>query len=95
MPRTSPHIPAKYCTFCTLYAPGKGQFSGAMGAMILNLDDQYRIVSDEHNFTLQKKMDPKKNPRKGREAKKATEQWKNPPGVLMLPVAAVLARRAC
>ncbi len=46
--------------------------------MILQLDDNYRIVSDEHNFILQRKVDPKKNPRKGRKAKKASDQWKNP-----------------
>ena len=45
--------------------------------MILQIDDNCRIVSDEHNFTLQKKANPKKNPRKGRKAKKATDQWKN------------------
>ena len=45
--------------------------------MILQLDDSYRIVSDEHNFILQRKADPKKNPRKGKKAKAATTQWKN------------------
>jgi len=45
--------------------------------MILRLDDNYRIVSDEHNFILQRKSDPKKNPRKGKEAQAATDQWKN------------------
>ncbi len=45
--------------------------------MILQLDDNYRIVSDEHNFILQRKADPKKNPRKGKKAKVATTQWKN------------------
>ena len=40
--------------------------------MILQLEDNYRIVSDEHNFTLQRKSDPKKNPRKGKKAKAAT-----------------------
>jgi len=44
--------------------------------MILPIDDNYRIVSDEHNFILQKKMDPEKNPRKGKRAKSA-EKWKN------------------
>ncbi len=44
--------------------------------MILQLDDKYRIVSDEHNFILQRKSDPKKNPRKGKKAKAATDQWK-------------------
>ena len=43
--------------------------------MILQLDDNYRIVSDEHNFILQRKADPNKNPRKGRKAKET--QWKN------------------
>ncbi len=45
--------------------------------MILQLDNKYRIVSDEHNFILQRKSDPKKNPRKGKKAKAATDQWKN------------------
>ena len=44
--------------------------------MILQLDDIYRIVSDEHNFILQRRSDPKKNPRKGRKAAKASDQWK-------------------
>jgi hypothetical protein len=45
--------------------------------MILQLDDKYRIISDEHNFILQRKADPKKNPRGYREAKEASDQWKN------------------
>ncbi len=45
--------------------------------MILQLDDHYRIVSDEHNFILQRKSDPKKNPRKGKKAKAASVKWKN------------------
>jgi len=45
--------------------------------MILQLDDNYQIVSDEHNFTLQRKADPKKNPRKGKRAQEAGDQWKN------------------
>ena len=45
--------------------------------MILQLDDNYRIVSDERNFILQKKTDPEKNPRKNRKGKQATDQWKN------------------
>ena len=45
--------------------------------MILQLDDNYRIVSDENNFILQKKSDPKNNPRKGKKAKEAIDQWKN------------------
>jgi len=45
--------------------------------MILQLEDNYRIVSDEHNFILQKKTDPKKNPRKDRKATKTTDPWKN------------------
>ncbi len=44
---------------------------------MLQLDDKYRIMSDERNFILQKKANPEKNPRKGRKAKKATEQWRN------------------
>ena len=43
--------------------------------MILQLDDDYRIVSDEHNFILQRKSDPNKNPRKAKKAKET--QWKN------------------
>ncbi len=43
----------------------------------MQLDDNYRIVSDEHNFILQRKVDPEKNPRKGKKAKVATTQWKN------------------
>ena len=45
--------------------------------MILQLDDGYRIVSDEHNFILQRKSDPNKNPRKGKKATKTTDPWKN------------------
>lgn len=45
--------------------------------MILQLDENYRIVSDEHNFILQRKSDPKKNPRKGKKAKATSNQWKN------------------
>ena len=44
--------------------------------LILQLDDNYRII-DEHNFILQRKADPKKNPRGLRQVKKATDQWKN------------------
>ena len=45
--------------------------------MILQLDDNYRILSDERNFILQRKADPEKNPRKNRKVKEATDQWKN------------------
>ena len=45
--------------------------------MILQLDDNYRIVTDEHTFTLQRKSDPKKNPRKGKRAQESGDQWKN------------------
>ena len=45
--------------------------------MILQLDDNYRIVSDEHNFILQMKVDPKKNPRNDKKAEAATDQWNN------------------
>ena len=45
--------------------------------MILQIDDNYRIVSDEHNFTLQRKANPKKNPRKSKKEKEATDPWKN------------------
>ncbi len=38
--------------------------------MILQLDDSYRIVTDENNFILQRKMDPEKNPRKGKKGRK-------------------------
>ena len=46
--------------------------------MILDLDDGYRIVSDEYNFILQKKTDPKRGPntRKGKKLRK-TGGWKN------------------
>jgi len=45
--------------------------------MILQLDENYRIISDERNFILQRKSDPKKNPRKSKKAKAASDQWKN------------------
>ena len=45
--------------------------------MILQLDDRYRITSDERNFILQRKSDPRKNPRKGKKAKETTDQWRN------------------
>ena len=45
--------------------------------MILQLDDNYRIVSDEHNFTFQRKANPKKNPRKRKKAQEAGDQWRN------------------
>ena len=45
--------------------------------MILQLDDKYRIFCDEHNFILQRKTDPDKNPRKSRKPKETTDQWKN------------------
>ncbi len=40
--------------------------------MILDLDGKYRIVSDEYNFILQKRTDPKRGPntRKGKKLKK-------------------------
>jgi len=46
--------------------------------MNLNLDDRYRIVSDEYNFILQKKTDPKRGPntRKGKKLKKCGG-WKD------------------
>ncbi len=46
--------------------------------MNLNLDDRYRIVSDEYNFILQKKTDPKRGPntRKGKKLNK-TGGWKD------------------
>ncbi len=45
--------------------------------MILQLDDNYRIVSDERNFILQKKANPEKNPRKGKKDKEAGDHWRN------------------
>ena len=45
--------------------------------MILQLDDNYRIASDERNFILQRKADPKKNSRGGKKNKEAADQWKN------------------
>jgi len=45
--------------------------------VILQLDDNHRIFSDEHNFILQIKVDPKKNPRNDKKAQAATDQWKN------------------
>ncbi len=46
--------------------------------MILDLDEKYRIVSDEYNFILQKKTDPKRGPntRKGKKLNK-TGGWTN------------------
>lgn len=40
--------------------------------MILDLDEKYRIVSDEYNFNLQKRTDPKRGPntRKGKKLNK-------------------------
>ncbi len=40
--------------------------------MILDLDEKYRIVSDEYNFILQKKTDPSRGPntRKGKQLNK-------------------------
>ncbi len=45
--------------------------------MILKLDDKYQIASDEHNFILQKKANPEKNPRKGKKDKEAGDHWRN------------------
>jgi len=45
--------------------------------MILQLDDNYRITTDEYNFILQRKMDPEKNPRKGKKANTSAGRWKN------------------
>ncbi|MCH7804813.1 MAG: hypothetical protein IH937_12100 [Acidobacteria bacterium] len=46
--------------------------------MNLNLDDRYRIVSDEYNFILQKRTDPSRGPntRKGKKLNK-TGGWKD------------------
>jgi len=40
--------------------------------MILDLDEKYRIVSDEYNFILQERTDPKRGPntRKGKKLRK-------------------------
>ena len=45
--------------------------------MILDLDDKYRIVSDEYNFILQKRTDPKRGPntRKGKKLNKTGGLW--------------------
>ncbi len=45
--------------------------------MILQLDNNYRITTEEYNFILQRKMDPEKNPRKGKKANTSAEKWKN------------------
>jgi len=46
--------------------------------MILDLDEKYRIVSDEYNFILQKRTDPRRGPntRKGKKLKKCGG-WKD------------------
>ena len=46
--------------------------------MILDLDEKHRIVSDEYNFILQKRTDPKRGPntRKGKKLNK-TGGWKD------------------
>ncbi len=46
--------------------------------MILDLDEKYRIVSDEYNFILQKRTDPQRGPntRKGKKLKKCGG-WKD------------------
>jgi len=46
--------------------------------MILDLDEKYRIVSDEYNFILQKRTDPKRGPntRRGKKLNK-TGGWKD------------------
>ncbi len=46
--------------------------------MILEIDEKYRIVSDEYNFILQKRTDPKRGPntRKGKKLNK-TGGWKD------------------
>ncbi len=46
--------------------------------MILDLDEKYRIVSDEYNFILQKRTDPSRGPntRKGKKLNK-TGGWKD------------------
>ncbi len=46
--------------------------------MILDLDEKYRIVSDEYNFILQKRTDPRRGPttRKGKKLRK-TGAWRD------------------
>ncbi len=46
--------------------------------MILDLNEKYRIVSDEYNFILQKRTDPSRGPntRKGKKLNK-TGGWKD------------------
>jgi len=46
--------------------------------MILDLDEKFRIVSDEYNFILQKRTDPSRGPntRKGKQLNK-TGGWKD------------------
>ncbi len=45
--------------------------------MILQLEHNYRIATDEYNFILQRRMDPEKNPRKGKKASTSAGRWKN------------------
>ena len=46
--------------------------------MILDLDENFRVLSDEYNFILQKRTDPKRGPntRKGKKLNK-TGGWKD------------------
>ncbi len=46
--------------------------------MILDLDENFRVLSDEYNFILQKRTDPKRGPntRKGKKLRK-TGGWKD------------------
>ncbi len=44
--------------------------------VMIVLNDNYRIVTHEYNFNLQRKIDPDKNPRMGKRATSA-EKWKN------------------
>ncbi len=46
--------------------------------MILDLDENFRVLSDEYNFILQKRTDPKQGPntRKGKKLKKCGG-WKD------------------
>ncbi len=84
-PRSSPHIPSKERTFCTLYPPWQGPTLRAMPAVILQLDDNYSIFSDEHNFILKLKADPKKTPRGDGKAKGATDQLPRPSFLFEMP----------
>ncbi len=54
------------------------RFKRGGAQVILDLDEKYRIVSDEYNFILQKRTDPSRGPntRKGKKLRK-TGGWKD------------------